>query len=118
MNPNTFTHNKLVDKMLSIIPDHPVTQTRYMYYLSIIVFIGLIGYAASSWYEVVTNFNFGTFFRSIFMTAIALMVTFGLKQSRSAFLMTREAYKIQEQSGKVEPMKVESKEDMLKGFKK
>ena len=109
-----FTRNKFVDKMMSWIPQDPLTQSLYMYSLTAIVFLGLMGYAISSWYVFFTSpFSFKPLFSSLFMTAIALISVVGLKQTRDSYHMIKMMYgnKPVEQE-----LKLESKEEMLKAF--
>ena len=110
-----FTKNKFVDKCVELfIPNDPLRQSQYMYYLSIVVFVGVMGYAISSWFEVFAAFEFTKLFRSIFMTAIALMVTFSLRSAKAAYDMIKKMTK--GQPPHQAPLKLESKEDMLKAF--
>lgn len=109
-----FTKNPFIDRCLKIIPDDPLTQSQYMYYLTVVVFLGLAGYAITSWYTFFTTWKMSSFFSGMFMIAIALLSSFGLKQTRSNYLMVKEAVK-QLKIDK-EP-KIESPEDMLKSFK-
>lgn len=113
-NPSdVFTKNKFIDKLLSIIPEDPLTQTQYLYYLTVIVFFGLIGFAVATWYEVFVHFSFTTFFRGIFMTAIAFLSLFGVKQTRQAYTVTKSMMSAVK---KEEPDEIESVDEMIKEF--
>ena len=107
-----FTKNKFVDKMMGWIPQDPLTQSLYMYILTTIVFLGLLGYAIASWWGFFTTpFQFKPLFSSLFMTAIALMSVVGLKQTRDSYHMIKMMY-----SNKQPELKIESKDEMLKAF--
>ena len=112
MNPtDQFTRNKFVDYCLSLIPDDPYDQALYMYILTGMVFFGLIGYGLTSWYYFFTTMSIKNFFSAIFMTAIGLISSFGLKQTRNQFLVMKEMKNIK-------PGPVQSKQDMLKEMDK
>ena len=112
-NPSDgLTKNKFVDKFLNILPDNPVTHSLYMYWLTAIIFLGLLGFSVMSWREVMFSFNGMALFRSIFMTAISISVLFGLKQVRLAYHTTKELMSQPKQE-----MKVESFNEMIEGFK-
>ena len=112
-NPmDDMARNKFVDKVMSFLPDDPLTQTKFIYYLYILIICGLSGYAIVSWYTTFTLFNLKTLFSSVFMTAIALMTILGFKQTRNNYLMMKEMYK---QKQNQEPLP--SVEDMMKVFK-
>ncbi len=112
MKPDTISGNKLVNKFLDLFPNDPLTQTKFVYYLTVIIWVGLGGYAVTSWITVFTAFTWGSLFQSIFMSAIALTVTLGLKQSRNTYLMIKATM------GKnASPPDIESKEEMLEAFK-
>ena len=113
-NPTSqFIKNGLVDKMLSWIPDDPLTQSQYLYYLSGIIFLGLLVYALTSWYNLFTQFALKTLFAAMFMSAICLMTTFGFKSTRANYLAVKAMM-----SQKPQDVKIESVDDMLEGFKK
>ena len=114
-NPaDMFTKNKFIDKMLKIIPENPVYQSQYIYYLTIIVFFGLAGFAVATWIGVVTMFTWTALFRGVFMSAISLLSLYGLKQSRASFHTIRAMYgKTQKQE-----LKVESLDEMIAEFAK
>lgn len=112
MNPEQLTKNSFVDKMLKLIPEDPLTQAHYMYLLTLIVFLGLLGYGAVSWYQFVTTLNVKMLFSGLFMTAVALISAFGLKQTRNNYKMIKQIYSQPKQE-----MKIESVDDMLKAFK-
>lgn len=92
-NPtDAFTKNSFVDKMMKLIPDDPLVQAQYMYFLTLFVFVGLLGYALTAWFYVVTAFSFKQFFSGIFMTAISLISLFGLKQTRNSYKLMKMMY--------------------------
>lgn len=109
-----MTKNKWVDYWMGLIPEDPVTQTKFVYSLSAIVFLGLLGYTIATWYDAVVNFAFTTFFRGMFMSAICLLTLIGLKQTRNAYHITKSMY------GNPIPqdntMKIESITDMMEEF--
>ena len=120
MNPNALTRNKFVDKLLKIVPENPISQSQYIYYLSAIIFLGLFGFAITSWVELFRFFSFQTMFRGVFMTAISLMSLYGLKSARNAYHTVRELYKSipnQDEINTIAKMNVESTEEMLEAFK-
>lgn len=108
-----FTKNPFIDRCMKLIPDDPVIQAQYMYYLTFVVFIGLIGYAVTSWYVFFTTWKVSSFFSGLFMLAIGLLSSFGLKQTRTNYVMIKQAVNQLD----TEP-KLESPEEMLKTFKK
>lgn len=111
-NPtDIYTRNKFVDKMMSWIPQDPLTQSLYMYSLTAIVFFGLMGYAITSWWNLITHFKLSILFSSLFMTAIALISVVGLKQTRDSYHMIKLMYKQQNV-----PIQVETKDKMLEAF--
>ena len=112
---DAFTRNSFIDKVMSFIPEDPLTQAKFMYYLTCIVFLGLLGYGLTSWYSFFTIFSLKPLFSALFMTAIALMSLLGLKQTRINYIMIRDA--MEQFKKELEP-KIESKEEMLKSFKK
>lgn len=107
-----------LDKLLKIVPDKPLLQTRYIYYLSLMVFCGLIFYAGSIWYSVFTAFRFQILFQGIFMLAIALLSLFGVKQTRNAYLMVKQLSGTTNEIKETAIQKVESVEEMMDGFEK
>ena len=110
-----FTKNKFVDKAMSWIPQDPLTQSLYMYSLTAVVFIGLLGYAIASWWGFFTSpFSFKPLFSSLFMTAIAFLSVVGLKQTRDSYHMIKMMYA---NSKPKDDFKVESTSEMLNGFK-
>lgn len=100
-----------MEKLTKLVPDEPKLQSQYVYYLTTIVFCGLLGFAVSAWIVVFTHFDWRTLFQAIFMSAISMLSLFGVKQTRANYLMIKQIYS----SGKPE-LKVESEEEMLKGF--
>jgi hypothetical protein len=107
-----FTKNQFVDKMMSWIPQDPLTQSAYMYSLTTIVFLGLLGYAGASWWTLFANpFQAKVLFSSLFMTAIAMISVVGVKQTRDSYHMIKMMYANQQPE-----IKLESKEEMEKGF--
>jgi len=112
-----FTNNGFVDKMLKIIPQDPLTQAHYMYLLTLIVFVGLTGYAGTAWWDFFTTFSISSFFRGMFMLAIGFMSLFGLKQTRSAYLATKAVYG-NVPKGEEPKIEIETPEEMLKSFTK
>src|SRR5512135_904718 len=114
---DAFTKNSFIDKCMKVIPEDPLTQTHYMYLLTAIVFFGLLGYAASSWWVFAHTLKLTTFFSSLFMTAIAIMSVFGLKQTRTAYLATKMAYGFRPKNVAPVPDKIESVEEMQGMFK-
>ena len=76
--------NGFVDWCLKIVPDDPIMQSLYVYCLSVIVFVGLMGFSIASWVQTFTNFAFTTMFRALFMTAISMLSLYGLKQTRTS----------------------------------
>ena len=109
----SFTGNPFVTKMMSYIPDDPLTQSLYMYILTSFVFLGLLGYAVAAWWQVWVVFSFKSLFSGIFMLAIALISLFGLKQTRNSYIMTKRIY-----ASPQKELKVESVKEMMDGFKK
>lgn len=118
-NPtDALTNNKFIDKMLKIVPDNPVYQSQYIYYLTLIIFFGLLGYTIAIFVELFNVFAFRSLFQGIFMAAISLLSLFGLKQSRKNYVLTKSLFNKKEN---VKPMKeddIESVEEMLLAFKK
>lgn len=107
-----FTRNKFVDKMMGWIPQDPRTQSLYMYSLTAIVFIGLLGYAMASWWSLFTNpFSFRILSTCVFMTAIALLSVVGVKQTRDSYHMIKLMY-----ANHKPEIQVESKDAMLNSF--
>lgn len=106
-----FTRNPFVEKCMSYIPDDPVTQTQYLYFLTCFVFFGLMGYALAAWYNLFSSFTWTGLFTGIFMTAIGLISLFGLKQTRNSYLYSKEMY-----GNKPQDKKLDSIDDMLKEF--
>lgn len=102
-----FTRNKFVDKVMGWIPDDPLIQAQYIYYLTLVVFLGLIGYGLTAWYSFITLFKLSSMFSALFMTAIGLISLFGLKQARNNYYLMKEMVKKSK-----EP--IESVETMLK----
>ena len=114
-----FTKNKFVNKMMSVIPEDPVTQSLYMYCLTWVAFAGLLGFSITSWINTIFGFTFTMLFTSLFMTAMALISMFGLKQSRIAYHLNKEMYSQVRMEQSEQEKKVEdSFEEMLEGFKK
>lgn len=114
MNPNQFfTGNKFVNKVMSWIPEDPLTQSKFIYYLTITVFVGLMGYALATWYAVIFYFAWKNLFQGLFMTAIAILSLFGLKQTRKQYYMLKNMY-TQQNNIKLE---VESPDKMMGAFK-
>ena len=117
MNPTeVITRSKALDKLLRILPDDPVLKAQYMYYLSIIIFIGLLGFSIATWYVVFVKFDFVIMFRGVFMTAISLMSLFSVKALREAFLTLRSVYSNMNNQPKQE-IKLESVDEMMDEFK-
>lgn len=111
-----FTKNSFVDKITRMIPEDPVTQTQYIYYLTVFVFFGLLGYAGVSWYTFFTTFKLSSFFSGIFMLAVALISAFGLKQTRTAYQTTKAIYSQTPKNVKIEDT-IESPDKMKEMFK-
>ena len=110
-NPtDAFTKNSWVDKCMKMIPDDPLLQSRYMYYLTVIVFTGLMGFAIATWYSFFTTWGIRNLFSGLFMSAIGLMSLFGLKQTRAIYKATKYAYQNKPKN------KIESIEDMQRLF--
>ena len=106
-----FTRNPFVEKCMSYIPDDPLTQAHYMYILTSFVFLGLLGYALSAWWQVIVAFSFKSLFSGVFMLAIAIMSLFGLKQTRNSYIMTKRIYAAPRQE-----LKIETIDEMKKEF--
>jgi hypothetical protein len=112
-NPTeAFTRNSFVEKVMKWIPDDALTQSKFIYYLTIVVFLGLIGYGVTAWY----NFFFHSFqlsylFSGLFMTAIGFISLFGLKQTRNSYFALKEAY-----SQPVNIINLDNIKDMKKEF--
>ena len=101
MNPaDALTQNKFVDKLLKIVPENPLAQTSYLYYLSTIVFFGLFGFSIATWVQLFNHFDWTTLFRGVFMTAISLLSLFGVKQTRATYIMVRQMTANQEAKDK------------------
>ena len=109
------TGNFLLDRFLAIVPDDPLQQAKYMYYLSSIVFIGILGYTVVSWAGLLAVFEPKGLFQSIFMSAICLITLFGLKQARTSYHTTKSYFENMEQQKK-EPLP--SVKDMMASFSK
>lgn len=117
-----FTKNPFVDKMMKLIPDHPLTQAHYMYVLTAVTFFGIIGYGLVGWYQFFTSpFNLKILFSALFMTAVGLMTTFGLKATRTAYLTQKVIWtqiaKDKAEKKDAQEQKEESVDDMMAGFK-
>lgn len=108
-----LTKNSFIDKCLKLVPDHPLKQSQYIYYLSMIIFIGLFGYACVSWYNFATAVRWTSFFSGLFMTAVSFMSLFGVKQTRTTYKAMKAVYNMPKKD-KV----LESPTDMLNQFKK
>ena len=103
-----------IDLLLKIVPKDPVMQSGYIYGLSWIVFIGLLGFSVSTFVEVFRQFSFSLLFRGIFMAAITLLSLAGLRSTKQSYEMTRDMY-----SGKEEvkqELQIESVDEMMKEF--
>lgn len=104
-NPtDAFTRNKFVDKCMSYIPDDPLIQAKYIYFLSAFVFLGLLGYGITAWYNYLSTLMLNYLFSGIFMTAIAFISAFGLKQTRNSYLAILEMKKMTKPIESVEEM--------------
>lgn len=111
-DPNAaFTQNTFVDKLMKLIPEDPLSQAQYIYFLTVFVFLGLLGYGVMSWFTFFTTWSFASGFQGVFMTAIALISLFGLKQTRNAYHMMKKVY-----SNKDTGVQVESVDAMLNQF--
>lgn len=100
------------DKLFKLVPDDPLIQSRYVYYLTIVIFTGLLGYATVTWYTFFTSFKLNSLFSGLFMSAIALISIFGLKQTRAVYNTTKIAYANKESNN----TPLESPDEMLKQF--
>lgn len=110
---DTFTKNKFIDKVMKWIPEDPLTQSKFMYYLTCVVFLGLLGYGLNAWYNFFAHsFQLSYLFSGLFMIAIALISSFGLKQTRSNYILVKQMYSMPKQE-----MKVESIGEMKEEFK-
>ena len=99
--------NPFFKHLTKLVPDDPLNQTQYIW----MVFLGLLGYAGMTWYTVVYQFAWSTFFQAVFMTAIAMLSLAGLKQTGNAYYMMKEMM------GKPkEEIKLEDTQEMLEGF--
>ena len=99
--------NKILDKCMSAIPQDPITQSQYMYYLTMVLFLGLLGFTLSSVYGFYVMPTFKSFFTIVFMFAATAMTLFSLKSTRAAYLMALEFL------GKKEEPKEESVDTMI-----
>ena len=108
-----FTKNSFVDKCMKLIPEDALVQSQYMYYLTLFVFLGLLGYACVSWYNFFVAFSLKAMFSGIFMLAVALMSLFGLKQTRNMYIGTKQLYEM-----KNKQIDNTSLQDMYDSFKK
>ena len=98
-----FTKNSFIDRVMKWIPEDPLTQSKFIYYLTCIVFFGLLGYGVNSWYSFFTHsFQLSYLFSGFFMTAISLISLFGLKQTRQSYLTMKAIYSTPKQEVKVE----------------
>ena len=104
---------KFMDTMLKIVPDEPIMQSRYIYYLTAMVFFGLLSFSVATWWAVFTTFSFQTLGQAVFMSAISLLSMVGLKQSRAGFLMTKEM--VNNTKYRDRPT-AETAKEMLEGF--
>jgi hypothetical protein len=110
--------NPIVDKMLSIIPSDPVTQTLYIYTLSWVLFIGLLGYSLATWYGVIMAFNIKSLFSGLFMSAVTLMSLIGLKQARGSYLSIKSFYTKQSEAPQSKEQLEEETKKLMESFKK
>lgn len=103
-----------IDLLLRIVPKDPVMQAGYIYGLTWIIFIGLMGFSISTFVEVFRHFSFTLLFRGIFMAAITLLSLTGLKSTKQSYEMTREMYS---NKGEVkQELQIESVDEMMKEF--
>lgn len=109
---DAFTKNSFVERIMKWIPEDQLTQSKFIYYLTCIVFFGLLGYGLNAWYNFFAHdFQLSSFFSGLFMTAVALISLFGLKQVRQQYYLLKQVY-----AQPKEEIKVESIEDMKKEF--
>ena len=106
-----FTKNSFVDKVMKWIPEDPLTQSKFIYYLTCIVFFGLLGYGINAWYNFFAHSSLSSFFSGCFMVAIAIISLFGLKQTRQSYLVMKKMYS----QPKIE-VKVDTLDEMKKEF--
>lgn len=106
-----FTRNSFVDKVMKWIPDDPLTQSKFIYYLTCIVFFGLIGYGLNAWYNFFAHGSLSYFFSGCFMIAIGLISFFGLKQTRQSYITLKQIY-----AQPKEEIKIDIVDDMKKEF--
>lgn len=109
---DAFVNNSFVGKIMTWIPEDPLTQAKFTYYLTMIVFLGLLGFGLTSWYQFFISWQIKAFFSGLFMTAVSILSLFGVKQTRVMYLATKAVYKNQ----KAQP-KIETTEEMLNSFK-
>lgn len=113
-NPSdVFTKNNFIDWWLNKIPQDPISQTSYMYHLTLIVCLGLFGYSLATWYEVFTIFTWTGLFRGFFMSAVSMLSLLGFKQTRQAYLLTKSMYSKKQT---ISDEKLESVSEMMEEF--
>lgn len=111
-----LTNNSFIDKCMKLIPEDPLTQSKFIYSLTWVVFLGLLGYGLNAWYNFFAHsFQLSYLFSGLFMVAIALISAAGLKQTRQGYLTMKKIYS--RPVKKQEPIKVESLEEMKSIFK-
>lgn len=99
--------NPFINFCMRKIPDDPHTQSLYVYILTWVVFIGLLGYGVISWYSFfLAGGGLKNLFSALFMTAIGLISLFGLKQTRNQYLIVKQM--------KENPQPIQSFEEMMK----
>lgn len=104
----------MIDKILKLVPKEPKAAAQYMYYLTLILFFGLIGYAAFAWYGFFTTWNLGSMFQGLFMLAGSLLTLTAVKQTKMSYDMMKVAYS---QPKPQQEVKLESVDDMMGDFK-
>jgi len=74
-----------LDKMLSKLPNDPVVQTRYVYYLSGIITSTLLFFSLSNFYSFFTTWNWTYLFGGLLTACFFLMSLFSFNATRNTF---------------------------------